>query len=58
MSTVKPKDLLGKVLREDALDEKGKVSVKKKTELSKTVVDKLFKDKVAAIKVEPVISKR
>jgi DNA-directed RNA polymerase subunit beta len=56
MVKVKPKDLLGKTLRENVLDAKGKVLVKKGTELSKQIVDKLFKEKVENIKIVPVVS--
>ena len=56
MSEVKPKLLLDKVLRENVLNEKGKILFKKGAKLSKQIVDRLIKEKVAAIKVEPVVT--
>jgi DNA-directed RNA polymerase subunit beta len=56
MTEIKPKLLLGKVLRENVLDANGKIIFKKDTELTKPIIDKLFKANVAKIKIEPVVT--
>jgi DNA-directed RNA polymerase subunit beta len=43
-------------LRENVLNEKGKILVKKDTELTKSIIDKLVKEKVKDIKIIPVVT--
>ncbi len=56
MNTVKAKDLLGKVLREEVRDEKNKVLLKKDTKLGKAEIEKITKAGIASIKVMPVVT--
>ena len=56
MSEVKSKQLLGKTIRENILDSRGKIFIKKGTVLSKPIVDKLLKRRIKNIKVEPVVT--
>lgn len=56
LNEVTPKNLLDRILREDALDEKGKVIIKKGKKLGKSEIDMLNKSKIGSIKVEPFIT--
>jgi DNA-directed RNA polymerase subunit beta len=56
LKEVKPKLILGKKLREEVTDDKGKVLVKKGAVITKDILDKLAKAKVGTIKIEPVIT--
>lgn len=53
---LKAKDLIGQVLRESVLDDKGKVLLKTGTVITKEIVEKIEKAGITKIKVEPTLT--
>lgn len=56
LKEVAPKLLLNKILREDVVDEKGKVLVKTGATLTKENLDKIEKAKIETIKIKPFVT--
>lgn len=56
LKDVKAKDLIGQVLRENALDDKGKVVLKAGVTITKEALEKIEKAGITRIKVEPTLT--